>query len=71
MGIGMAEDAAPAGPEDQEPDPADLETLASQIEAALERIARNVGPAPSTAELAARLDRLILRLRDALHRVAD
>jgi len=47
----------------------DLDSVADRLETALERIARHVGavrPARPPAELAARLDGLIGRLRDAL-----
>lgn len=51
-----------------EPD-ADLDAVADRMEAALERIARHLDaakPVRPPAELAARLDRLITRLRDVL-----
>lgn len=47
----------------------DLDAVADRLEAALERIARHLDaakPARPPAELAARLDGLIGRLRDAL-----
>jgi hypothetical protein len=52
-------------------DPENLDDVADRLEAALERIVRHMdGPrsAPPSAELAARLDGLIGRLRDALTR---
>jgi hypothetical protein len=55
--------------QDTEGDPEDLDAVADRLEAALDRIARRLetpGPARPTAELAARLDGLIERLRDAL-----
>ena len=47
----------------------DMDAMADRLEAALERIAQNldaVRSAPPSAELVARLDGLILRLRDIL-----
>jgi hypothetical protein len=72
----MAEDTMPSdtdgtdpnGPEDPE-DPEDLDAVADRLEAALERIAAHldaVKPARPPAELMARLDGLIGRLRDVL-----
>jgi hypothetical protein len=63
----MAEDTAPQETDDTE----DMEAVADRLEAALERIARHLDaarPAPASAELVARLDGLIVRLRDALDR---
>lgn len=50
-------------------DPEDLDAVADRLEAALEKIARHldaIAPAHAPAALAARLDGLIGRLRDAL-----
>jgi hypothetical protein len=66
----MAEDTMPAGRGGTDPNgPEGLDDVADRLEAALERIARHldtVGPARPRAELTARLDGLIGRLRDAL-----
>ena len=51
-----------ADPDDQ----AELDAVADRLEAAMERILRHLDTARPTAELAARLDRVIGRLRDAL-----
>ena len=53
-------------------DEEDLDVVADRLEAALERIGKRLdapGPAELPAELAARLDGLIERLRDALGHV--
>jgi hypothetical protein len=55
-----------ASPDTDSIDPRDLDAAADQLEAALERIARHLDTARPPAELAARLDGLIGRLRDAL-----
>jgi hypothetical protein len=50
-------------------DPGGLDAVAARMEAALERIAKQLdtpGPARPAAELTARLDGLIARLRDVL-----
>ena len=77
----MAEDTAPRETprEMGGNDPEDMDAVADRLEAALERIARHLDtahldtahpdtgrPAPPAAELVARLDGLIERLRDAL-----
>ena len=52
----------------------ELDAVATRLEAALERIVRQLdahGSARPTAELAARLDGLIGRLRDALDHTRD
>jgi hypothetical protein len=49
----------------------DLDAVADRLEAALERIVRHLDTARPTAELTARLDGLIGRLRDALGRPQD
>ena len=69
----MAEDTAPQEtPADTSGDDTeDMDAMADRLEAALERIARHLDAArmtPDPAELAARVDGLILRLRDALER---
>ena len=61
----MARDTTTADTGDTE----DLDAVADRLEAALERIVRRLdtsGPEQPPAELAARLDGLIERLRDAL-----
>jgi hypothetical protein len=63
----MAEDTAPQETDGDDTD--DLDAVADRLEAALERIARHLDaarPAPPPAELVARLDGLIVRLRDVL-----
>ena len=63
----MAEHTAPQKTDGD--DTEDMDTVADRLEAALGRIARSLdaaGPAPPSAELAARLDGLIVRLRDVL-----
>ena len=68
----MAEDTAPQ--ETDGDDMNDMGAVADRLEAALERIARHLDaahldttrPAPPSAELVARLDGLIVRLRDVL-----
>ena len=76
----MAEDTAPRETSRDRPgerdrnDPEDMDAVADRLEAALERIARHLDtahldtgrPAPPSAELVARLDGLIVRLRDVL-----
>jgi hypothetical protein len=65
----MAEDTAPQETDGDDTD--DMGAVADRLEAALERIARHLDaarPAPPSAELVARLDGLIVRLRDALDR---
>jgi hypothetical protein len=65
----MAEDTAPQETDGDDTD--DLGAVADRLEAALERIARHLDaarPDPPSAELVARLDGLIVRLRDALDR---
>jgi hypothetical protein len=77
----MAEDTAPRETprEMGGNDPEDMDAVADRLEAALERIARHLEtahldtahldtgkPAPPSAELVARLDGLIVRLRDLL-----
>jgi len=72
----MAEDTAPRETprEMGGNDPEDMDAVADRLEAALERIARHLDaahldttrPAPPSAELVARLDGLIVRLRDVL-----
>jgi hypothetical protein len=66
----LAEDIMPVTSNGIDPnDLEDLDAVADRLEAALERIARNlnaVKPARPPVELAARLDGLIGRLRDAL-----
>jgi hypothetical protein len=67
----MAEDTAPRGtPREMDGnEPEDMDAVADRLEAALERIARHLDtarPAPPSAELVARLDGLIVRLRDVL-----
>lgn len=72
----MAEDTAPQGtPPHGTPlemggdDTEDMEAVADRLEAALERIARHLEAArtaPASAELVARVDGLIVRLRDVL-----
>jgi hypothetical protein len=67
----MAEDTARRGTpgELEGNEPEDMDAVADRLEAALERIARHLDtarPAPSSTELVARLDGLIVRLRDAL-----
>jgi hypothetical protein len=52
--------------EDTSHDPDDLEAVADRLEAALERIARKLDSPRPNAELVARLDGLIERLREAL-----
>jgi hypothetical protein len=52
--------------EDTSHDPDDLDAVADRLEAALERIARNMDAPRPNAELVARLDGLIERLREAL-----
>jgi hypothetical protein len=49
----------------------DLDDVADRLEAALDLIVRHLDAAKPTAELAERLDRLILRLRDALSHAAE
>lgn len=64
----MAEDIAP---QETDGDDIDMDAVADRLEAALERIARHLEaarPAPPSAELVARLDGLIVRLREALER---
>jgi hypothetical protein len=66
-GIAMAEDTVPAHTEGG--DLEELDTMADRLEAALERIATHLDaakPGRPPAELVARLDGLIGRLRDAL-----
>jgi len=80
-GIAMAEDTMPqdlppksngGGPEDLAPEDLaaeDLDSVADRLEAALERIERRLEtakPNRPSAELTARLDGLIERLREAL-----
>jgi hypothetical protein len=63
----MAEQTAPQGTDGD--DTEDMDAVADRLEAALERIARQLDaarPAPPQAELMARLDGLIVRLRDLL-----
>ena len=63
----MAEDTAPQESDGDDTD--DLDAVADRLEAALERIARHLDaarPVPPSAELVARLDGLIVRLRDVL-----
>jgi hypothetical protein len=63
----MAENTAPR--ETDGDDTEDMDAVADRLEAALERIARHLDaarPGPPSAELVARLDGLIVRLRDAL-----
>ena len=63
----MAKDTAPQESDGDEPD--DLDAVADRLEAALERIARCLEaarPAEPPADLVARLDGLIGRLRDIL-----
>jgi hypothetical protein len=54
--------------------PEDLNAVADRLEAALDRIVRHLetpGPAQPTAELLARLDRVIGRLREVLGHPPD
>jgi hypothetical protein len=63
----MAEDTAPQKTDGDDTD--DMDAVADRLEAALERIARHLDAArqaPPQAELTARLDGLIVRLRDLL-----
>jgi hypothetical protein len=63
----MAERTAPQDTDGDDTD--DMDAVANRLEAALEQIARNLDAArsaPPSAELVARLDGLILRLRDIL-----
>jgi hypothetical protein len=68
----MAEDTSPQQiPVEPGDDTVDMDAVADRLEAALDRIARHLDAAraaPPTAELAARVDGLIVRLRDALER---
>jgi hypothetical protein len=73
----MSEDTSPQEAADADAD--DLEVAADRLEAALDRIERRLrglplsitAPARVDAELAARLDGLIWRLREALNRSAS
>src|SRR5271165_6808911 len=69
-GIAMVEDIMPSETGGIDPNgPEDLEAVADRLEAALERIAAHLDaakPAQPPAELAARLDGLIGRLRQVL-----
>jgi hypothetical protein len=71
-GIAMAEDTMPPDTDDleaEDPDAEGMDAVAGRLEAALDRIARHLdqaGSAPPPAELVARLEGLIGRLRDAL-----
>jgi hypothetical protein len=63
----MAEHTAPQQTDGD--DRENMDIVADRLEAALERIARHldaVRPAPHSTELVARLDGLIVRLREAL-----
>ena len=63
----MAEDTAPREIDGNEPE--DMDAVADRLEAALERIPLHLDtgkPTPPSAELVARLDGLIVRLRDVL-----
>ena len=63
----MAEDTAPQETDGDDTD--DMGAVADRLEAALERIARHLDaarPLAPSAELVARLDGLIVRLRDVL-----
>ena len=55
----------------QETESTDLDEVADRLEAALDRIVRQLDAARPSAEVAQRLDRLILRLRDALSRAGE
>jgi hypothetical protein len=73
-GIAMATDTTSRDSDGIDPDdPAELDAVTGRLEAALDRIVRHLGnsqegsaPVPLPAEVAARLDRLIGRLRDVL-----
>ena len=63
----MAEDTTSGESNNADPDdPTELEAVADRLEAALERILGHLDTARPPVELAARLDGLIGRLRDAL-----
>lgn len=65
----MTEDTASPDSDGAAEKPVDLDEVADRLEAALDRIARQLdagGPGAVPAELAARLDRLIERLRGVL-----
>jgi hypothetical protein len=63
----MAEDTTSRDVNGADPDQqAELDAVADRLEAALERILGNLDAARPAAEVTARLDRLIGRLRDAL-----
>lgn len=68
----MAENAKP-DLRDQPADPGtdDLDAVADRLEASLQRIAERLEAGVPSAELARRLDGLIIRLRDALNRTTD
>jgi hypothetical protein len=71
----MADDTMPQGTDDTDAnDPEELNAAADRLEAALERIVRhldNARPARPIAEVAARLDGLIGRLREALGQIQE